>query len=50
MDSLQDVLGHKNFRPPDEISVIKEYILRRYKSYSRVKIEKTAIIRAPKHD
>jgi hypothetical protein len=44
MDSLQDVLGHKNFRPPDEISAIKEYILRRYKSYSRVKIEKTAII------
>jgi len=44
MDSLQDILGKKNFTPPDEISVIKDYIKRRYDSPSRVKVEKTAII------
>jgi hypothetical protein len=44
MDSLQDILGKKDFTPPDEISVIKDYIKRRYDSPSRVKIEKTAII------
>jgi hypothetical protein len=26
MDSLQDILGQKNFTPPDEIAVIKDYI------------------------
>jgi hypothetical protein len=44
MDSLQDILGSKNFTPPDEISAIKDYIKRRYDSPARVKIEKTAII------
>jgi predicted ATP-dependent Lon-type protease len=44
MDSLQDILGKKNFTPPDEIAVIKDYIKRRYHSRSRVKIEKSAII------
>jgi hypothetical protein len=44
MDSLQDILGQKNFSPPDEIAVIKDYIKRRYDSPSRVKIEKSAII------
>jgi hypothetical protein len=44
MDSLQDILGQKNFTPPDEIEIIKDYIKRRYDSPSRVKIEKTAII------
>jgi hypothetical protein len=44
MDSLQDILGQKNFTPPDEIAVIKDYIKRRYDSPSRVKIEKSAII------
>jgi hypothetical protein len=41
---LQDILGQKNFTPPDEIAVIKDYIKRRYDSPSRVKIEKSAII------
>jgi hypothetical protein len=44
MDSLQDIMGNKNFTPPDEISVIKDYIKRRYDSPSRIKVEKTAII------
>jgi hypothetical protein len=44
MDSLQDIMGNKNFTPPDEINVIKDYIKRRYNSPSRIKVEKTAII------
>jgi len=44
MDSLQDILGKKNFTPPDEISTIKEYIERRYKSPSRVRVERDAVI------
>ena len=44
MDSLQDILGKKNFRPPDEIAVVKEYIERRYKSPSRVRVERDAVI------
>jgi hypothetical protein len=44
MDSLQDILGKKNFTPPDEVTIIRDYIKRRYDSNSYVKIEKTAII------
>jgi len=44
MDSLQDILGKKNFTPPNEISVIKEYIERRYKSPSRVRVERDVVI------
>jgi hypothetical protein len=44
VDSLQEILGHKNFNPPDEITAIKEYIKRRYNSPARVKVEKSAII------
>jgi hypothetical protein len=44
MDSLQDILGKKNFTPPDEVTAIRDYIKRRYDSNSYVKIEKSAII------
>lgn len=44
MDSLQDILGKKNFTPPDEITAIKDYIKRRYDSPSKVRLEKSAII------
>ncbi len=44
MDSLQDILGQKDFTPPDEIQAIKDYIKRRYDSFCRVKIEKRAIV------
>jgi hypothetical protein len=33
---LQDIMGNKNFTPPDEINVIKDYIKRRYDSPSRI--------------
>jgi hypothetical protein len=44
MDSLQDILGKKNFTPPDEVTAIRDYIKRRYDSNSYVKVEKSAII------
>ena len=44
MDSLQDILGKRNFNPPDEIASVKEYIQRRYKSPSRVRVERGVII------
>jgi hypothetical protein len=44
MDSLQYILGKKNFTPPNEIEVIKDYIKRRYDSKSYVRLEKSAVI------
>jgi len=44
MDSLQDILGKKDFTPPDEIATIKDYIKRRYGSNCRVKLERGTII------
>jgi hypothetical protein len=44
MDSLQNILGSKNFSPPSEMDAIKDYIKRRYKSTCRVKFERNAII------
>lgn len=44
MDSLQDILGKKKFTPPDEIASIKEFITRRYKSPSRVRVERDVIV------
>lgn len=44
MDSLKDILGKKDFTPPDEIASVKEFIMRRYKSPSRVRVERDVII------
>ena len=44
MDSLQEIMGRKNFTPPDEIETIKQYVKRRYDSLCRVKIERGTII------
>jgi len=44
MDSLQDILGKKDFTPPDEIASVKEFIMRRYKSPSRVRVERDVLI------
>jgi hypothetical protein len=44
VDSLQDILGKKNFQPPDEIEAIKEYVKRRYKSTCRIKLERDTIV------
>lgn len=44
MDSLQDILGKRDFTPPDEVAAVKEFIERRYKSPSTVKIERDVLI------
>jgi ribulose 1,5-bisphosphate synthetase/thiazole synthase len=44
MDSLQDILGKRDFKPPDEITSVKEFIMRRYKSPSRVRVERDVLI------
>jgi hypothetical protein len=44
MDSLQDILGQKKFIAPDEITAVKTYIFRRYKSGCRVKTERDNLV------
>jgi len=44
MDSLQEILGKKDFTPPDEIAAVKEYITRRYNSPSRIRVERDVLI------
>jgi hypothetical protein len=44
MDSLQEILGKRDFTPPDEMAAIREYISRRYKANSYVRIQRDAII------
>jgi hypothetical protein len=44
MDSLQDILGKRDFTPPDEVTAVKEFISRRYNSSSRVRLERGALI------
>ncbi|HEX5448135.1 MAG TPA: hypothetical protein VFW90_02970 [Candidatus Saccharimonadales bacterium] len=39
MDSLGEILGTKDFSPPDEVTIVKDYITRHYKSGCRVKLE-----------
>lgn len=44
MDSLQEIMGKRDFTPPDEVTAVKEFIERRYKSPSTVKIERDVLI------
>ena len=44
MDSIQEILGQKNFTPPDEIARVKDYVQRRYKRQCSVRIERDALI------
>ncbi len=44
MDSLQDIMGKKDFTPPNEITAIRAYIERRYKSKSYVKLQRDTVI------
>lgn len=44
MDSLQEIMGRKNFTPPDEIEAIKQYIKRRYDSLCKIKIDRDTIV------
>lgn len=44
MDSLQEILGRRDYTPPDEVEAVKDYVLRRYKSKSYVKLQRGALI------
>jgi len=44
MESLQDILGNRNFTPPDELTTVKEYIKRRYKSNCTVEVQRDALL------
>ena len=44
MDSLQDILSKKDFTPPDELTLVKDYVKRHYGSPCAVKIERSALI------
>ena len=44
MDSLQDILGKRDFTPPDEVAAVKEFILRRYNSKSTVRVERDVLV------
>lgn len=44
MDSLQEIMGRKNFTPPDEMETIKQYIKRRYKSGCKIRLERDTIV------
>jgi hypothetical protein len=44
MDSLQEILGKRDFNPPDEITSIRAYIERRYKSKCYIKMQRDSII------
>lgn len=44
MDSLQEIMGKKNFTPPDEIEAIKQYVKRKYNSSCKIKVERDTIV------
>ena len=44
MDSLQDILGGRDFTPPSEIETVQEYVQRRYKSKCRVQLQRGKVI------
>ena len=41
---MQDIMGKKNFTPPDEMTVVKDYVLRRYNKPCSVRLERGALI------
>ncbi len=44
MESLEDILGKKNFTPPDEIAAVKDYVKRHYKSSCGVKLQRDTLV------
>jgi hypothetical protein len=48
MESLQDILGSRNFTPPDELSAVKDYIKRLYGSDCSIQLQRdTLLLRLP---
>ena len=44
MDSLQSILGSKNFGETDEIEALQNYIKQNYKSTSSVRLQRDTLI------
>jgi len=44
MESVGAILGKRDFTPPDELAIVKDYVRRRYKSPCSVKMERNALI------
>lgn len=44
MESLQDILGSRDFSPPDEVLGVKDYVKRRYKSDCSVQLQRDSLI------
>jgi len=44
MDSLQEILGQRDFTPPDELTALSDYVKRRYHSSCSVKLQRDVII------
>ncbi len=44
MDSIGEVLGKRDFAPPNEIALIREYINRRYQSKCYIKMHSGSVI------
>ena len=40
VESLQDILGSRDFTPPNEMQAVKDYIFRRYKAKCYIRIER----------
>ena len=41
---MQDILSQRSFVPPDEMTVVKDYVLRRYNRPCSVRLERGALI------
>lgn len=44
VESLQQILSTKKISAPDEVEAIKDYVLAKYKSSCRVKLQRGALI------
>ena len=44
MDSLQNILGSRDFSPPTEIELIREYVERRYKAKCHIQLQRNSVI------
>lgn len=43
-DSLADILGRQKYNPPDEISIIKQFVIERFQHTPNVAIQQSQII------
>ena len=41
---MQNILGSKNFEPPDEVTALQDYVLRHYKSRASVRLQRDALV------